>query len=248
MFNIEEFDDKTTFRLSAQRKLVDRVVREIQIFLGKYESADLSDINLVARELLNNAIEHGCRNDPTHTILCEIKLLPGDLLELRVEDDGEGFDHAQAALTIPENPSQTRNRGLALANSYAEKIVFNDRGNSVTVYLSIPVPVVFEVETLDGVAVVTPSGDITAGVADALRELLVNLISDGRDRFRFDLKNVHDIDSIILSVFISFAKMLANAGAEDRPEIVNASPPLENLFHLTRMDRMYQVLSRNEKG
>jgi len=244
MFHSEKTGHGILFRISSQWHLVDRVIREVQCFWGNHRISESLEINLIIRELLNNAIEHGNRDLPGRTILCRIEHHVRDVLKVTVEDEGKGFDYRSLDMKLPADPGRIRNRGFALINSFAEKIEFNDRGNSITVFVAIPAQTIFSMDDDNGVAVITPSGDITASAADSFRALLVHLQNRGYSRFRFDLREVADVDSIILSVFINFAKITKKMGERAKPEIVNANTRLESLFFLTRLDRMFDIAGR----
>lgn len=88
---------------------------------------------LLLREALANALEHGCRNDPAKRIFCALRAQRGCLL-IVVRDDGEGFDWRTAALrrSIIEKPG---GRGLEIFRKYASRVRFNAKGNAVALLM-----------------------------------------------------------------------------------------------------------------
>jgi anti-anti-sigma factor len=101
--------------------------------------------------------------------------------------------------------------------------------------------------TVEGdTAVITPSGDLTAASADTLRRLLLSETDNGRRRFRFDLGQVRDLDSVSLSVLVAFAQLLRASGAPYVIGLVNCSADLLSLFRLTRLDQdfMFTLVAR----
>lgn len=86
---------------------------------------------LLLREVLHNALQHGCASNPERVISCRLRMDSRRLL-LRVSDGGSGFDWRAACQrrAIAEAPS---GRGLWILASYASHIRFSRRGNTVTV-------------------------------------------------------------------------------------------------------------------
>ena len=71
-----------------------------------------------------------------------------------------------------------------------------------------------------------------------------SLLEEGVTKFRFDFSAVEDIDSVSLSVLIVFSKMVSKK--EDwNLQLINLNADLRNLFKMTRVDRIYDVLEDN---
>ena len=86
---------------------------------------------LLAREALNNAVVHGCHADPDKRVRCALRLKLGRLL-IVVHDEGEGFDW-RALWGSRAEASAPSGRGIELMRTYATRVRFNDRGNTVTI-------------------------------------------------------------------------------------------------------------------
>jgi len=87
---------------------------------------------LLLREALNNALVHGCRQDPSRRIRCVLRLGDGRLT-IAVEDDGVGFDW-RAAAGRPTDDGKTSGRGMEILRTYSTRVRFNSRGNAVTIW------------------------------------------------------------------------------------------------------------------
>jgi anti-anti-sigma factor len=221
--------------------LADRVVQASREYLSQFEVEKFSQFRLVLRELLINAVEHGNREIVDRMVTCTIKHLGEWQFKITVEDEGDGFDYKSLDMKLPNDPDQLRKRGYPMINAFTDRLEFNDKGNRIVAYISIPHQTRFSIEQDNNTQVIRPSGDITASIADRLRAILVDLLDRGYRQYRFDFTNVEDIDSVALSVMIVFSKMLGSKGEMCQLEIVNAGKSLADLFHMTRMDRIYII-------
>ena len=246
--DIKQETDRLTMRLNSRAQDVGDAIRDLRVFLDEDERREDSGLVLVFRELVNNAVEHGNKKVSDLPVDVELLRLAPGRFRLSVEDRGAGFDFRSLDLSLPEDPTQVRNRGLALANSFADELMFHQPGNKVTAWLSLPREAVFNISDEDGWRVIRPKGDITPAVADDFRNLLVDLAKDDRARYRFDLAEVGDIDSIGLSLFIVFANMARRRFLDVELEIVNASKEIASLFHMIRLTRTYRVVEGNGQG
>lgn len=243
MFNVDEGNKVIKFTISSELRMVDHVVIESLEFLRKNNITTFSNFKLVLRELINNAIEHGNKKDVNLKVKCNVEKMGGTCFKIVVTDQGSGFDYNSLELKIPDDPQQTRNRGYALINALCDKIEFNKKGNQVTAEINITMETQFNVEDKDGWQVIKPTGNITAGIADKFRVMLLDLINTGHKQYRFDLTDVEDLDSVSLSVLICFSKMVNKQDFKGQLEITNAKKDLVNLFLMTRMDRIFNIVT-----
>lgn len=242
MFKIEEDKDTICFQISSEFKNVERIITEIKEFLHEMDISLPSGLKTVIRELLINAIEHGNKSNIDKKVKCTLEKVENGLFRVFVEDEGKGFDFAKVNMRMPKNPENERSRGFPLINSFAEDIEFNEAGNAVSAYVELKGETRFDIHINNGQALIKPSGDITAAVADEFREKLNQLFQEGITQFFFDLKDVEDLDSVSLSVFVILAKILANKDKELK--IVNANDDLRNLFRMTRLDKIYEIAGK----
>lgn len=242
MFQINENNGKLSFAISSEMQLVDRIIKEVCAFAESHSQEDLSNIRLVTRELLINAIEHGNKNIQTKLVNCSIEELAEKRFKIIVEDEGDGFDHNNAITTLSDSSSSLRSRGLPLIYTIADSIEFNDKGNSITAYITIVTETYYEHKSENGCEIIKPTGDITAATAEKLRHLLYELISSNHKTFKFDLQNVNDIDSVGLSTLIVLSRNLEKSGGKYELTMLNISEDVRKLFTMTHLDSIYHLI------
>jgi serine/threonine-protein kinase RsbW len=91
-------------------------------------------VELLARECLANAVNHGNRNDPDKSIVFRFSI-GREWIRMQVSDEGPGFAWRKAyqKRLIATKPS---GRGLRLYALYAERVQFNRCGNQITLWIS----------------------------------------------------------------------------------------------------------------
>jgi len=83
-------------------------------------------------EAVNNAITHGNKSNTQKLVDVEIEFDKNEI-KITVTDEGEGFDPKKIPdPTMPENIEALSGRGVFLMTKLADSIVFNEKGNSVT--------------------------------------------------------------------------------------------------------------------
>ncbi len=103
------------------------------------------NVSIAFRELINNAIEHGCKGDVSGMLLLSYVRLSRGIL-YRIQDPGQGFNlgaipHAAVSnppsdglqhLKVRENLGMRAGGfGLVLLNLLADELVYSERGNDV---------------------------------------------------------------------------------------------------------------------
>lgn len=239
MFKIEEDKNLIQFQISSEFKNVERIISEVKVFLHEIDISLSSGMKTVIRELLINAIEHGNNSNTDKKVKCSIQKEDSELFCVTVEDEGKGFDFSKVNMRMPKDPQSERSRGFPLINSFAEDIEFNAAGNMVSAYVMIKGETTFDIKMDQGQAVIRPSGDITAAIAEEFRVKLNELYQRGIHQFLFNLEDVEDMDSVSLSVFVILAKILGDK--EKTLTIINANDDLRNLFRMTRLDKIYKI-------
>jgi serine/threonine-protein kinase RsbW len=102
-----------------------------QLKANRFSEENIFAVHLALEEAFTNAVRHGNKMDASR----EVKIaysVGRDRVEVSVTDDGEGFDPE----SVPDprygdNLYKPEGRGLFLMRSYMDKVVFNERGNSV---------------------------------------------------------------------------------------------------------------------
>jgi len=133
--------NETTHQLQipSNRKNIHRVE---DFFRSVNESYSLPDEKLHAllvavTEAVNNGIIHGNKSDESKmvTVTC---LRTGDLLTIKIRDEGTGFD--PTALSNPLDEQNLLNmggRGVFLMKAFMESVEYNAEGNEVTMVMRV---------------------------------------------------------------------------------------------------------------
>ncbi len=130
----KQHNDDLCLTIPSVLSAVEPVCEEIHGLLEKRHLESLRfQIELVARECLNNAILHGNRAQANRVVNFGMRV-GKKLICLRIADQGVGFDWRARQRSWPMN-SVASGRGLMLARAYAARIAFNRRGNQVTVWI-----------------------------------------------------------------------------------------------------------------
>ncbi|MDA8164858.1 MAG: ATP-binding protein [Desulfobacteraceae bacterium] len=134
MFHVKETPKAIRIELSSKVDHIQNVIWETWAFLENRGYGPFLELNIVLRELLRNAIEHGNLNIDSRRVVVTIEMAAGPLCRITVEDEGEGFAHERLGLPV-EDPRHERRRGLVLIRELAERLEFNPKGNRAIVLL-----------------------------------------------------------------------------------------------------------------
>lgn len=96
-------------------------------------SKDRFAILLLLSEAVNNAVLHGCRQNPALSFSSRLVILAGEVL-IEVSDDGDGFDwktRIAQAESEPPNDTDENGRGFSIFRRYATSTSFNKAGNCI---------------------------------------------------------------------------------------------------------------------
>lgn len=137
---MQDFKIDRNFKISCQAKEITPLIEKI--FLLLQEKAALSEdlkfnLEIAAREMLGNAIEHGCssakkNNKDLSKLKIEIDLeINKELLKFTVTDPGSGFDWENYDLE-KMTKFEEKGRGLKMINKVCDQMIFNTKGNKVT--------------------------------------------------------------------------------------------------------------------
>lgn len=88
---------------------------------------------LLLREMLTNAVVHGCRKTSHGCIRCVLRLRE-TRLSFAIQDSGPGFDW-RAAWHSQSRAADCSGRGLEILRKYASRFRFNKLGNGIVVAL-----------------------------------------------------------------------------------------------------------------
>ncbi|MCB9186632.1 MAG: ATP-binding protein [Flavobacteriales bacterium] len=125
------FDSKADNIVIAE-KLVDDVCKKYSVDEDYY-----GNILIAVTEAVNNAINHGNRQNPEKKVHVDF-IDRGDRLSFSVKDEGEGFDHdALPDPTDPENLEKISGRGVFLMKHLADEVEFSENGTKVEMIFKV---------------------------------------------------------------------------------------------------------------
>ena len=120
--------------MSASLDNIDSVCIVIKEFLGKQKLDMLVfDIQLGVREVINNAVIHGSKNQKKCKIDIAISVKDSQLC-IRIIDQGEGFDHKKQ---LSCEDLSCHGRGIKILKMYFDSVSYNDKGNDVLLIRNI---------------------------------------------------------------------------------------------------------------
>lgn len=123
-------------RFSSYRELLPGICQASAAFARGTAGGESAKLVMILRELLDNAIEYGSRNNPAHEIACTITRIAPDSVDVAVSDEGEGFQSESLDLRSLVAPTDSRRGGLRLVNALSDSIRFEDGGRTVVCRVS----------------------------------------------------------------------------------------------------------------
>ena len=113
-------------------KLIDDVCKKFSVDEDFY-----GNILIAVTEAVNNAINHGNRQNPDKKVQVDF-VERADRLSFSVQDEGEGFDHnALPDPTDPENLEKISGRGVFLMKHLADEVEFSENGTRVEMIFKV---------------------------------------------------------------------------------------------------------------
>ena len=119
------------------KKFLKKLFEILESYEIKINNLDFR-IELAAREMLANAIEHGCHDAKIREvekkclkIIVKLKIKK-DKLVLSVKDPGRGFEWEKCNLEA-EVSFEEKGRGLKMINEVVDELEFNKSGNKIIV-------------------------------------------------------------------------------------------------------------------
>lgn len=198
---------------------------------------------LLGREMLTNAVRHGCTGAPGERVSWHARWRDGELT-LTVADQGPGFDPAAHWQRL-DDPLPTSGRGLPLLRQYARELAFDATGNRVTVRLDCAgketgMPS-FELERQEQAAVIRLAGDLVASVAEQLKPEVKELLAEGVTELTVDMTESLAIDSVGIGLLVQVQNSLQRRGS--RLKVCGLSADCLELFRVMRLDRHFDLSS-----
>jgi anti-sigma regulatory factor (Ser/Thr protein kinase) len=138
MINISEQTDCLEFEIGSRIDLVAPLIERCREYLSRYTNGcEYVDFSVVMRELLMNAIKHGNKGVAERTVRGFITYLGGKRFRITVEDQGQGFQHTTLNMQLPDKPNLNGTRGYLLISALSDRIEFSEKGNRITVYVTL---------------------------------------------------------------------------------------------------------------
>lgn len=130
-------DDYLLLKFQSDIMFVDHALELMRTILEYQGVEDPTNILLVSSELLKNAVVHGNQNDSSKDVLLRLTRMQQGRVRLEIEDDGKGVVHRGnvSDLTQKDSPIGAARHGYSIISNLSEKILFNEIGNRVTVFL-----------------------------------------------------------------------------------------------------------------
>ncbi len=111
---------------------LDRLCIELRESLGgRRPEAELFACDLLLREVMLNAIMHGCPEASDSMVRCKLSFFK-DGLQITVQDEGCGFDR-NVWMAQPYDPDKDSGRGLMIIRRYADRFRYNYSGNCLSI-------------------------------------------------------------------------------------------------------------------
>ncbi|HEY6130239.1 MAG TPA: ATP-binding protein [Candidatus Acidoferrum sp.] len=104
-----------------------KVVQSIGCAAGKER-----EVEVALMEALANAVQHGCKNDPTKKVECCVACDESRGLLIVIRDPGEGFDPKSIPSPIVgQNLFATHGRGIFLINQLMDEVRYEKGGTEI---------------------------------------------------------------------------------------------------------------------
>lgn len=122
--------EKIASSLDVGHATIERLIAALEA--NMWEGRDLFHIQLAVEEAIVNAITHGNKQAVNKVVEVEFRVDPQTAF-LRIKDQGAGFN--PAAVPDPRDDDHlecTNGRGVLLIRELMSEVLYNDRGNEVT--------------------------------------------------------------------------------------------------------------------
>lgn len=113
--------------------LIDEISAELHLDEDYY-----GNILIAVTEAVNNAINHGNKQDPSKTVSFTFTENDDHSIMFRIADQGPGFDWENIPdPTAPENLDKINGRGIFLMKNLADEVTFDDNGRVVQLWFKL---------------------------------------------------------------------------------------------------------------
>ncbi len=127
---MERFEITIVSETSEGHQVQDRIVALMEQY--GFSPKDVFGVRLAIEEALVNAIKHGNGMDPDKSVFVSCEIHDQDIT-IVIRDEGEGFNPEDVPdPTEDDNLEKPSGRGLMLIKAFMTEVIYNDRGNEVT--------------------------------------------------------------------------------------------------------------------
>ena len=130
---------RLSVKVPSETRYIKKVSEKILSSLSAYRlsEAKIFDIRLCVEEAVRNSVVHGNHANKRLAVIASW-WVDADRVHIEVEDEGAGFDHRKVAdPTSGEHIMKNSGRGVYLIKKLMDKVVYNDKGNIVTMTTAI---------------------------------------------------------------------------------------------------------------
>lgn len=113
-------------------------IKELEEFLSQHINEDRSLILYSIREAVNNAFEHGMKEDSSLSVRLDF-LINNKQITVEVEHNGKGFNYQEQVEAVQEPDEylnekryENRGRGIAIMKKCAEALFYTSGGRKLT--------------------------------------------------------------------------------------------------------------------
>ena len=115
--------------------------RKLKVIFKKLNISESATHNLlvIASETVNNAVQHGNKNDPTKNVIIDVDF-KNDEITIAVEDEGGGFNPEKLPdPLLPENLLKPSGRGIHIVKSLMDSVEyeFTPHGTRIVMKLKV---------------------------------------------------------------------------------------------------------------
>ncbi|HWR02541.1 MAG TPA: ATP-binding protein [Humidesulfovibrio sp.] len=230
--------DGISYDFPASTENVEIFIAGIHGFLAERALGGLAfDIELLAREALVNAVQHGSRCDASKLVSASLRL-EGAALVLTVRDQGAGWDWRNMPIATPD-PARESGRGLIIIRKYADSFAYNDSGNALTITKRVPSEDTNMTTPQDGTVRLAMEPRVSAQDVPALREVFRARIQEGARQLHLDFSRVESLDSMGIGLLVATHNSLAKQGGA--LVLSEVRKDIHQLLTLMRLDKHFSI-------
>ncbi len=230
--------DGIFYDFPATTENVEIFIAGIHGFLAERNLGGLAfDMELLAREALVNAVQHGSKGDASRTVSASLRLEHGGLV-LSVRDQGPGWDWRNMPVTPPD-PASESGRGLIIIRKYADSFAYNDPGNALTITKRVPSEDTHMTTSQDNTVRLAMEPRVSAQDIPALREMFRARIQEGARQLHLDFSRVESLDSMGIGLLVATHNSLSKQGGA--LVLSGVRKDIHQLLTLMRLDKHFSI-------